>query len=469
MVLKLVLAIYSLSLFTISPLQAKEYMFFSVESFKMKQESITPPMALVGDIAAKSMLLIFGSEEIEIVAPEGELFYAKVRMDENRITFKKDYISFSTDMGLQNPLKNITEFDVLNSNIEFSEDGIIINSSKMNLSMETANFGLKNVSLVCENEDDYSTEIDEVCLQKAQLRKLDSALNVNNEDAFLFIKDLNSKLPLELEFNLKELTVNPKDIQAQTHTISGKIAETNYILDQADFKCFKFDDITTFDPEKLLAGCFEESLAKINNFNLIKNDLEANIKDANMLIEKEKFHLISDSATFVSGSEGNKKDTTTIESLNIECDKLITPIKKFSLERSMILEGCIKHTNLTVAKVHVDEGKALSFLKDVDYIHYDQVEKESKKLFNFMNFKKVSIKSDNGRFILRAKAKFLFRVPVKITGMLNFNKDSNILEMTIDKASVLGIPSRKLAFYLVKKFVANDDIQVNENTINIQF
>lgn len=469
MVLKLVLAIYSLSLFTISPLQAKEYMFFSVESFKMKQESITPPMALVGDIAAKSMLLIFGSEEIEIEAPEGELFYAKVRMDENRITFKKDYISFSTDMGLQNPLKNITEFDVLNSNIEFSEDGIIINSSKMNLSMETANFGLKNVSLVCENEDDYSTEIDEVCLQKAQLRKLDSALNVNNEDAFLFIKDLNSKLPLELEFNLKELTVNPKDIQAQTHTISGKIAETNYILDQADFKCFKFDDITTFDPEKLLAGCFEESLAKINNFNLIKNDLEANIKDANMLIEKEKFHLISDSATFVSGSEGNKKDTTTIESLNIECDKLITPIKKFSLERSMILEGCIKHTNLTVAKVHVDEGKALSFLKDVDYIHYDQVEKESKKLFNFMNFKKVSIKSDNGRFILRAKAKFLFRVPVKITGMLNFNKDSNILEMTIDKASVLGIPSRKLAFYLVKKFVANDDIQVNENTINIQF
>ena len=469
MILRLVLAIYSVTLLASPALCAKEYMFFSVESFMMKQKSVTVPLALVGDIAAKKMLLIFGSEEIEIDAPQDELFYAKVRMDENRIIFKKDYISFSSDMGLQNPLIGIKEFDILNSDIEFSHDGITINSSKMNLTMESANFEIQNISLVCENEDDYSTEIDAVCLKKAQLRRLNSVSNVDNKDAFLFIKDLNSELPLELKFNLKELSVNQKDIQAETHSISAKIANTNYILEQADFKCFKFEDLTTLDPEKLLAGCFEESLAKIKNFNIIKNDLDANIKDANMVIEVEKFKLISDSAIFESGSEGNKKDTTTIDNLKVECEKLISPVKKITLERSLVLEGCIKHAIVTIEKVHVDEDKALSFLKENHYVHYQAVEKESDKLFNFMNFKKLSIKSDNGKFILRAKAKFLFRVPVKITGILNFNKDSNVLAMTVDKASVLGIPSRKLALYLVKKFVANDDIQIDENTINIQF
>jgi hypothetical protein len=473
MILRLVLALFTITLFLTSShsntLQAKEYMFFSVDSFWLKKESVNPPLEMTGDIAAKKMKLIFDSEEIDIDPPQGELFYAKVKLNENRITFKKDYISFSTDMGKKNPLKGINEFDIKSSDIEFSNTGIVINSKKMDLTMDKVEFGLKNVSLACESDDDYSTQIDSLCLKNAYLKKL--SFDGNEDNASLSIKGLNSTYNLELDFKLKDLIVSENNIEAQTYSISGKIINTNYILEQADFKCHKFSDQTTIDPEKLIGGCFEESISSIKNFKLKKKDLDANVYNANMNITEDHFTLISDNATFSSG-ETSKKDVTSIQDLSIDCYKVLedqSNNKKINFERSLILEGCIKQANVTIEKVHVDEAKALQFLKNENFSRYEEVKNQSRKLFNFMNFKKVSIKSEKGNFILRAKAKFLFRVPVKITGNLVFGKESRVLSMSIDKASVLGIPSKKLALYLVKKFVANDDIQVNENTINIQF
>ena len=187
-----------------------------------------------------------------------------------------------------------------------------------------------------------------------------------------------------------------------------------------------------------------------------------------MNITADHFSLESDSAVFSSGAQ-NKKDITTIEELKVECHKLLTDQKRFNFERNLILEGCIEHADIKIAKVHVDEAKALQFLKAIQYERYEEVKETSHKFFNFLNFKEVSLRSEKGKFILLSKAKFLFRIPIKITGVMAFNKESKVFSMIINKASVLGITSKKLALYLVKKFVANDDIQVNENTINIQF
>jgi len=114
------------------------------------------------------------------------------------------------------------------------------------------------------------------------------------------------------------------------------------------------------------------------------------------------------------------------------------------------------------------EAKGLTFLKENNLDLYQKVLNESDKI-NFLNFKDIIIQSRKGKFSLKAKAKFLFRVPVRITGNTLIQKQGevSILSLTVDKATVLGIPSRKLALYLVKKFVANEDIQISDNTINI--
>lgn len=446
-------------------LQAEHYMFFSVENFWMNQEAVSPPL-LRGEVLAKKMKLVFDTEVIEIEPEEGELFHAKVMMEENRLSFKKGYLSFSTDMGELNPLRGVESFKIINSDVEIAKDGITMNSHDLNMVMAGVQLGIKNASLICDTDGDYTTDIDDVCLKSSRLRKLKGGTG----EPSLSVKDLNSDFPLDLTLFVKDLTVAEKSITATTHNISGKIFQTNYNLAEASFKCFKQPGQTDLDPEALLNGCFEESTSYFKNFSSNKKDLKSSIKNAHFNIERERFNLVSDSAKFFSGIDEEDQDQTDIEHLQIECAKI--PVdntdKAINIERNSILAGCLSHGNIRVAKVHMDEAKAMEFVKEHrPEIYKEILQREGSEKLNLLNFKDISIESRKGKFSLKAKAKLLFRVPVRISGSSILSKEDNLFSISVDKATVLGIPSRKLALYLVKKFVANEDIQVSDNVINI--
>ena len=407
------------------------------------------------------MKLVFDSEIIEIDPEPNELFHAKVMLDNNRLSFKKGYISFSTDLGDLNPFRGVENFDIKNSQVEIAKTGITMNSYQLDMIMAGVSLGLKNVSLVCDSEGDYTTDIDDVCLKKSTLRKLKNGTG----DPSLSIKDLNSTFPLDLTLIIKELNVLEKNIQAKAQNVNGKIYETFYNLDETSFTCYKQPGQTDLDPELLLMGCMEESSSYFKNFSSSKKDLTSSISNAHFNITKEKFQLVSDSAEFVSGVNVNKKDKTMIEHLEIQCKK--SPLKAFAIERNKILSGCLEDGVVRVSKIHVDQEKALELVEDHNQDLYKQISKETNKL-NFFNFKDITLSSKKGHFTFKAKGKFLFRIPVKITGKSTLQEENNILTLTVDKATVLGIPSRRLALYLVKKFVANEDVQINENTISIK-
>ncbi|MCO4793406.1 MAG: hypothetical protein KC493_06835 [Bacteriovoracaceae bacterium] len=436
---------------------ADDYMLFSVESFWMNQETINTP--LMGEIKAKKMLLLFDSERIQIEPEQGEIFEAKVFMEDSMINFKKGYISFSSDLGQRNPLAGINDFNISNGDVEFTSKGISIIGEQLDMTLEGVDIGLKNVNLFCDSEGTYSTEIDKVCLQNSYLRS-------NNETGLttLKIKDLDSQYPLDLELFVRELFIKDESIKGQVQNISGVIMGTHYNMKMANIDCYKEKGMRDIDPEVILNGCLKTSNNTFKNFSMLRREVEANIGNAHMVIGEENYSLVSDKATFKVGT-----DVTNISHLEINCEKKPINNKALVIDQRIVLEGCLDRGDIRVSRIQVDEEKARKFLIKNSPTAWDYAKSlEEKGIIDLYDFKNIQLTSVNKDFSFKAKVKFIFRIPVRFRGKSEFDSEKNELKLTVKAAHIAGIPTRKFVLYLLTKFISSDDIQVNGNTITVK-
>lgn len=437
---------------------AEDYMLFSVENFWMNQETINTPLS--GEIKAKKMLLLFDSERIEIEPEPGDIFEADVFMKHNMINFKKGYISFSSDLGSRNPLIGVNDFNITNSDVEFTKDAISIDGESLDLTLDGIDIGLKNVSLICDTGGIYTTEIDDVCLRNSSLRS-------NNEAGIttLVIKDLDSDFPLELEMFIRELFIKDDNIRGLVQNINGVIKGTHYNMEIADINCYKYKDQRDIDPELIINGCMKTSKNTFKNFSMQKKDVMTNIGNAHMTIEEDSYLLVSDKSTFKVGNE-----VTHIHHLEINCEKKPLPKgKNVIIDEHVVLEGCLDRGDVRISRIQVDEDKARKFLEiNAPTLATVAKEMEQKGLIDIYDFKDIKLTSANKDFAFKAKIKFIFRIPVRFRGKAGFDKDKNELKLDLEAAHVAGIPTRKLLLYLLQKFISSEDIQVDGNSLTIK-
>jgi hypothetical protein len=442
--------------FSLNLRASEDYMLFSVESFWMNQESINTP--LQGEIKAKKMLLLFETERIQIEPEAGDIFEAEVFMLDNMINFKKDYISFSSDFGASNPLAGINDFNIINADVEFTNKGIGIVGEKLDLTLEGVDFGLENVNLFCDSGGIYTTEIDKLCLKNSYLRS-------NNESGLttVKIKDTDSNFPIDLELFVSELFIKDNRIKGMVQNISGTIRDTLYNMHTADLNCYKYPDMSEFDPEIILNGCLRTSNNKFKNFSTKHKDVNTSIGNAHMEIGETTYSLASDKATFKIG-----KEITTVSHLEIFCEKKPLP-KNYDISEHMVVKGCLERGDIRVSRIQVDEEKARHFLKTNSQEAWSFAKTEEEKgIIDLYDFKDIKLISAKNKFAFKAKVKFIFRIPIRFRGSTFFDTEKNELTLKVDAAHIAGIPTRKFVLYLLRKFISSEDIQVDGNNITIK-
>lgn len=461
--MRTLLFITVLSLLCATP-WANDYMFFSVENFWMSEGHLDSKdnkyIPLHGEIEAKKMLLILGTERIEINPTNGELFQAQVKLDKNIMTFRKDYLTFSTDLGLQNPLKDIQQFKIQNGDVEIKKEAITIDGEALDLKMSGVELSLRYINLVCDTMGTYTTEIDEACLRKSSLQSYKSPFG----RTLLTIKDLNSPVPIEFNMQIKLLEIENEHIEGDVENITGTYNTTEYDLNQASLHCYKYKDLKDLDPELIIKGCLKQSHSTFNDFNLKNSNIDGSIQNANITVGESDFSLSSNLTKFKVG-----EDASVVENLNVHCSK--NPIVKSEMISShLILEGCLNKSKITIDKIEIDQEKMYSLISQYNEdIAQSSKNEYEKGIIDIYDLKKVELISNNNSFTFEAKMKALFRIPVKFKGETEFFANDNTLMIKLEKANIAGIPSKKFVMYLLKKFLNTNDISIKNDTIIVKF
>lgn len=168
-------------------------------------------------------------------------------------------------------------------------------------------------------------------------------------------------------------------------------------------------------------------------------------KDIDLLSKQKRFYLDLPELSS-KGTDGS----AFFSKLRVECFENDASITSFSLK---LIDGCTTNStmsfsrilfNKTLRPIHILEG-----LKNT--ISKLTTDKSNSRLNNVMEFTKFSFSSKDNNFKLKLTAKTSRKVKVKMSGLMNFNKTTNILKIKINKAKSGFINIKNIIFKELKK------------------
>lgn len=206
--------------------------------------------------------------------------------------------------------------------------------------------------------------------------------------------------------------------------------------------------------------CLNISQSEIGKIEYQQNVFDADFIKAKADITESKFGLKAEGAVF-----NDKAGNTIVDSFKLECSKVSPSALK--VDTFSILQGCLKKTDVRISSMNVSaDDQAL--LKEALLLSDKFTEKdfvENKDLIDLDHLKEISLVINNGRLYFKAKLKALFWVKVRLDAVANLYPEKRELTFKINDVRVLGVPFRKLAYRLIKKFGRVDYIELRGDLV----
>ncbi len=302
-------------------------------------------------------------------------------------------------------------------------------------------------------------------------RVIDAQLEWNEENYRLSVKKdgLKFSTPLieglglsgvkTIQLNTAVVELNKEGILMKGNQLSFLHKDLMASFTSAHIFCPTYGQFTT----EIDKACLKESTANIGVISFDQKALDADFIDARSFIKEDTFRLTAHKARF-----NDEEDTTEVDGFSMECLRLKAPEGKSSVpvDPYSLLQGCLKKGD-----VRIESMDSKSRLEEVIEEIWPEVLKKDpslasqKALGDLDNIKDVILILNNNKLYPEAKAKILFRVKIKLRGSVRLDIKSSELQFKIDRATVWGIPTGKLAYRLIEKFGRGDFIEVRGDLI----
>lgn len=252
----------------------------------------------------------------------------------------------------------------------------------------------------------------------------------------------------------------PKGITMKGNQLSFQHKELLATLTSANIFCPTYGVFTT----EIDQACLKDSTATIGVISFDQKALDADFIDARSFIKENTFKLTAHKARF-----NDEEETTEVDTFSLQCLRLRPePIGKAPLQVDpySLLQGCLKSGRVGISSMDTKDR-----LKEVVAEIWPEMLKKApellsqKDLIDIDNIHDIDLRFDNGRLNLEARVKLLFRVKVKLKGEVFLDTEKSELQFRINRATIWGIPTGKLAYRLIEKFGRGDFIEIRGDLI----
>ena len=193
--------------------------------------------------------------------------------------------------------------------------------------------------------------------------------------------------------------------------------------------------------------CLKNGHVDIDKIHFINDSIDMLGKGLNVTITPENLNFNSNSTLFISGEQ-----RTRVNTFKVNCKNGID--RRFN--RAELLAGCFESANL-----HLDG------FSEYEKSQVLKLSNNSKGLIDLEDIKNLKVDIRNHAVNIHAKIKIFFHFKFKVRSQIHFLEEQGIVKLDIEKATMAGIPAKSLTLMLLKMFLDEDSIKIEDDTIFI--
>ena len=359
--------------------------------------------------------------------------------------------------------------------INLNEEAIELDFKKLLLTDIDMKFDLSHSVFQCDKQGNFedvssASSYNLSCLNYAKvIPQSDDGkgrLNFHLNDLEVEENDLENIKHVKLGTDFTRLSILRDSLQIDSPKSELSLDDELLInLFDSSIVCEKEVDVVTPDPDKLLQDCKNSNEIHSDRI-LIKDALTNNyfyVKPTSYVTEPEE---IKADIKFIQVTD--PEDLTTIHKLQGTCERgngsdIFNP--------DHILADCAQNADIEINKIVTTSREDISLNVDVLYENLFKG-KVGMNPINLVSFKKpdlkdIVIKVTNGRLYFESMVKLLvgtYKVKVWANASFNADKREFVLDVTKTKIPFM-VNTRGALLFIVKHFVANDLIKVEDDKI----
>jgi|GEM_PF-2691246 len=248
----------------------------------------------------------------------------------------------------------------------------------------------------------------------------------------------------------KGVTMKGKSLSFAHELFSGNFSNANIF-------CPTYGNIST----EIDVVCLRESRSEVGVIEVRQRGLDADFINAISDITPESFSLEALTARF-----NDDVDSTEVRSFSMSCKNLVEAMQ---VDHYRILQGCLDDGKMNISSMDVSQAFVEAF-EEVwpKAVAQGHVTENQKALIDLDNIKDVSLTLSNGDLNFMAKIKAVFRVKIKVKGKLSIDVKAGELLFKIERATIWGIPTGKLAYRIIEKFARKDFLEIRGDIIALK-
>jgi hypothetical protein len=419
----------------------EDSIYLSTDRFHMSEDQ-TGSYLLAGEMVARYIKLSLSGNDIEINQNRSRPFSGMAFANERHLVLANEWIRYSMPLEGMNPFIGLNAVTLVDSVVEMNKNRILLNAGELSADVDDISLAISNVNLICDPEGRFSTEIDDVCLNRAKL--VPAGVWKENGFASIKVKSTAGGRKANLDLEVAALDLNPEEILIKAQHIGGTVDSASYEMGVTDLRCFKFPGQTSIDPLTLMKGCMEGADIVSSSLRFAGGGIDASIVKPVFHIEPSLYQLKTATARFAANNS-----FTEVEGFSVDCYK--EPSGEITIEKFTVIKGCLTRGSVRVTRIHGDEEEILKIGdKAID------------------NFKNIEFSVSKGKLVLTGKLKALFWFNVRATGDAMVDPEAGELIVKVDRASVARIPAKEFMLSLLKKFLSSDILTIDGDRIRVR-
>ncbi len=416
-----------------------------------------------------------GSVNIETLVSNGERFrffgpQVEIELDGEKVNFedlnafcklpplddKFDY-PLIVNYCMESSFIGLNKFSMIGENKKIN-----VEKTELKVTEERISFQTPNISAVVDGNTYGVKEISYQCKNSKVIGEFNSDLILSNcfEKSSGLIQeftmdDQDSKFIM----NRADLTVSANRLKLLSPKITYRdiLSTLNIDLIDSQIECSrtKDDEMTA---ENILRGCFDSSKITIPKVDIKHSEIDSNIEINKISIDKQKLEFSSPKGKYILNGLDN-----VYKNFNLSCKLNASFDIAKNLDWESILENCL-HSSKVDLKYLVAEYNGDSTFKKFG----QKLKGFGIKAINKVDFDSKRHARDKFELTISPKVFSVIPINVKINGKINYKREKRQIIIDVNKTRFYRvIPAKFLVQLILKAFVADDKIIVNDDQIII--
>jgi hypothetical protein len=355
------------------------------------------------------------------------------------------------------------QIDVETRNFRADGETLQYNAALLKLKNEGHDANLKDINLNCplpEIGETYSLpNLFDQCLTNSVVDF--GALDYKFEDQQVNLR-AGSKLIL-----------NENDYSFETPRITYRKDDDLIVtVERFGMNCTRSGNVQSIkdvNARNIMTGCFDTSDIKLEALKFENPTIDLNVSIDKIELDKNRIEFYSPKGSYMINERKTK-----YEEITFNCDLDVNYDLAANLDWRSILENCIHSTKFSIDEIIKDKKKGKKnpwwrLDKHVVGLFTGVI----KKLINLEVARKITFDSkvrSGDKFIGTIKPKFLQfgRAPIEFKGSINFNENTNQIEILLGSVRYRKIfPVKFLVMFIIEAFVPGDSIHTDGSRILI--